>query len=162
MRYAITGILVLVFLLFGCPSWLAGQDAPYILRACLYPFFHANVFHLAVNILSVWVLFRRCKPSRLVAAYLIAFAVYPLSFIRPVVGFSNMLFAVSGMNTPSFRDKWWTGTGTLVYIATMVLMGLLPQFSAITHIASFILGTLVAVLVRRCHKLHDDARRAGI
>lgn len=166
MRYALITALVLVFLILGRPDYLSSPDADLWLRALTYHVFHANIFHLAANILSIWFVFMvtpvrsdKTNISQLVAAYVIATLTFFIA-TRPVVGVSNILFAVLGLRTPAFNHPWWRSQNTLVFFAITLGMLALPQFAAVTHIVSFICGTILAV-VRRCfNSLEDDYRRA--
>ena len=94
----------------------------------------------------------------LVAAFAIAVLVYPLSF-RPVIGFSNVLYAVLGLRTPSLKSKWWRQPAVIVFLVVTVALVFVPRFSATTHIAAFVLGMAGASLQRGWLKLTRDARR---
>lgn len=159
VRILIVAVLVLAQAVFGIPDYFFG-DGHYWLRALSYSFFHANWFHLAVNGLAVWTIYRRpCKPVRdLLVPFLIAVLVYPLSF-RPVIGFSNVLYACLGLRTPSLKSKWWRQSSVIVFLAVTVALVFVPQFSATTHIAAFVLGMGGASLRRGWLKLTEDARR---
>lgn len=160
-RIILIAILVAVHIVFGCPSWLAGDEADYWLRAFSYSAFHANWWHLAVNCLAIWTIFSprlNGKPLQNVAAFLIAVLVYPLS-LRPVVGISNLLYAVIGLRTPSFSSRWWKSPGVIVFLVVTFLMLFIPQFSATTHIAALSCGVLLATVKRGLNSLLKDARR---
>lgn len=163
MRLAIIIVLVFAHAVSPSPAWLADPDAPVAARALLYSFFHANAFHLAVNLMSAWLAVRRKGSAlRLAVAYVIAVLVYPISLMaRPAIGFSDVLFAFIGLGTPALKAAWWRSPRTIGFLAAMPLLGMLPQFSAVTHVASFLIGVFVASLSRRLKRLMDDARRAG-
>jgi membrane associated rhomboid family serine protease len=154
------GILAASQLVFGCPAFLH-QDAAYI--SLVHHFFHANVFHLAVNCLSLWSLFRggqRYGILPLVAAYIIG----SLSWFftsADVVGFSNVIFALIGLRTPSLRHAWWRQPAVLVFLAMTALMALLPQVSAVTHIVSFVLGCIASGVQRIIQNIVRDFSRAA-
>lgn len=166
MRYALVIILTLVYFVVGCPEFLADDTAGCWLSALTYHAFHANIFHLAVNCISIWFVFdvtpyRREKANirNFFTAYLIATATY-FTAVRPVVGISNILFAVLGLRTPSFNHPWWRHPGTIVFFAVTLLMLAFPQFSAVTHIASFACGTAISTVKRKLNSLEDDYRHA--
>lgn len=145
-------ILTFVFLAFGCPDWLLYPEVPNICKACSYHFFHANVFHLAVNCLSIYAIYRP-SPWRderyILKEFLEALTISTLAWFTafsPVVGVSNYLFAVLGLRTPHFRSTWWRSSTTLTFLSVMFLMIFIPKVSASTHIVSFAAGTLVARL----------------
>ena len=160
IRIVLTGVLAAVMLLFGCPEFLHRDDA-YI--SLVHHFFHANVFHLAVNCLSIWGLFRRgvyYATLPLILAYIIA----TLSWFctsADAVGFSNIIFATVGLRTPSLKHEWWRGRPVIIFLSVNALMLLLPQVSAITHIVSFALGCMVAGAARLYKSIRRDYSRAA-
>ena len=145
---------------FGAPSWLQPDGAPYLVRALSYSFFHANWWHLAVNALAIWTIYRRpCKPcTDLLFSFLIAVAVYPLSLL-PVIGFSNILYAQLGLRTPPLSSPWWRQAPVLTFLGVTLLMAFLPRVSATTHVAAFLLGMAVAAARRYYKTLLRDAGR---
>lgn len=162
LRVIIIAALVGFHLCVGTPQWLMPGGAPYIVRALSYSFFHASWWHLAVNAIAVCSLYRpgvSCKPCRdLLFPFLIAVLVYPLSF-RPVIGFSNILYAVIGLRTPPLSSRWWRQTPVLVFIAVTLAMVFVPRFSATTHIAAFLLGIAGAYAMRFHKSVMKDAGR---
>lgn len=159
IRITIIGVLVTMQLLFGCPAFLH-HDYGYI--ALVHHFFHANIFHLAVNCLSVWTLFHkdiRYSMTPLVLAYIIGTASW-FCTSADVVGFSNIIFALIGLRTPSLSHSWWKQSTVILFLAITALMALLPQVSAVTHIVSFALGCIVAGAYRVVNNLSRDFRRA--
>lgn len=152
MRWAIILFLSTVYFVAGCPADLAGQDIPYVIRTLEYHFYHANIFHLAVNCIAVYSIFNPKWGTHngrdLLAAFIIASAVYPLTF-HPVIGFSNILYATIGMRTPPLNSKWWRTPQTLTFLIVTILMVFIPQFSATTHIFAMTAGVLLAHLRRK-------------
>lgn len=158
-KITIIGILVTMQLLFGCPVFLH-YDHGYI--SLVHHFFHANIFHLAVNCLSLWTLFRKdwkYSITTLVFAYLIGTASWFFTS-ADVVGFSNIIFALIGLRTPSLRHAWWKQPTVILFLAITALMAFLPQVSAVTHIVSFVLGCIVAGALRIINNLSRDFSRA--
>lgn len=150
------GGLLTILLLFGCPAWLH-RDVWYV--AFAHHFFHVNVFHLAVNCLSLWTLRNKVTLPQCVAAFLIATASW--FFSADAVGASNFIFALIGLRTPSFRSVWWRQASVLVFLVTTVLMAALPQVSTLTHIISFAFGCAGAAVSRVFSRIADDIRRAS-
>ena len=143
---------------FGVPGFISGADN-YWLRALGYSFFHANWWHLAVNSIAIWTIYKSCKPCRdLFFPFLIAVLVYPLSF-RPVIGFSNILYATLGARTPSLFSPWWKQPSVIVFLVVTVALVFVPRFSATTHIAAFLLGMLVSAIGRFRNSLIRDVGR---
>lgn len=153
--------LVVLQIIYDAPAYLLGTE-DYLLRATTYSFFHGSWWHLAVNAIAIWTIYdprRGCKPCRdLLFPFLIAVAVYPLS-VRPVIGFSNILYAVLGIRTPSLTSRWWRQPAVIVFLVITVAMLFIPRLSATTHIASFILGMAFASIHRLWLKITADARR---
>lgn len=153
-------VLIAVKLAFGCPQWLADPDVPGILRAMAYPLFHVNIFHLAANGLSFWVMFRpgRRQAGRdLLTGYAISCLVFPLAS-TPVAGISNLLYAVIGMRTPG---RFWTMRSWQTVMVVALAMSLLPGVSGLTHAASFAAGAAIAA-VRRYISMIDYEIGKGI
>lgn len=160
VRIILTGILVTATLLFGCPEYLHQRD---IWVALTYHFFHANLFHLATNVLAIWMVFRRgvrYRKTPLLLAYACAVVSWCLTS-HPVVGISNIMFAYLGLKTPSFRDPWWRQSTAITFIAVTVGMAFLPNVSAVTHLGAFALGCLSAFIIRILKKIHSDYSRAS-
>ena len=162
LRIVIIAVLVAAHIAFGAPEWLRPGCSPYLVRALSYHFFHASWWHLAVNCLAVWGIFRKdilCKAcTDLAISYIIAVIVFPLS-IRPVIGFSNILYAMIGLRTPPLASKWWRTTPVIVFLAVTVALLLIPRFSATTHMAAFALGVVCAYIRRFNQSLLKDAGR---
>ena len=160
IRYIIIVVLFALQLFVGTPDVFLSTDR-YWLRATAYPFFHASWWHLAVNGIAIWTIYdeRRCKPCRdLLISYIISIAVYPLA-LRPVIGFSNILYAVLGLRTPPLSSPWWKQMPVIVFLIVTVALVFVPQFSATTHIAAFVIGVILAYAGRWLNKLHSDAAR---
>lgn len=166
MREVIIIVLCVVFIVLGCPDYLSSPDCSTWIKAVSYHLYHANIFHLAANCLSVWFVFQvrpGRKVSKMLAQLFVAFIIASLTYCispRPVVGISNILFAILGLRTPAFNHPWWKQPGTLVFFGITAAMLFFPQFAALTHIASFILGTCVAAAVRSIRSLNHDLNKA--
>lgn len=163
MREAFIILLTMAWLFFRVPAFLADPSAPWILRATTYHFFHANIFHLAVNSLAIWTMFdpRRNNGIRnFFTAFIIATLMYGTA-VRPVIGVSNILFALFGLRTPAFSSPWWKRKEVLVFFVLNILMLFIPSISATSHITSLTLGILVAEFRRRLKLLGNDYRRAN-
>lgn len=166
MRYALIIILSVIFLVAGCPGYLADSAGNYWLKALTYHCYHANIFHLAANCLSIWYVFKitayrseKANARNLLTAFVIATLTY-CTATRPVVGISNILFAILGLRTPSFKNAWWKHPGTVIFFAVTLGMLLVPQVSAATHITSFVCGAAVAAVKRKLISLENDYRHA--
>lgn len=160
IRIILIGVLLSVQLAFGCPDFLHSDGAHV---SMLHHFFHANVFHLAVNCLAVWTLFKKDVHyglKRILMAYVIGSLSWFCS-IEDVVGFSNFIFATIGLRTPSFESSWWKHPSVITFFVVTVLMAFLPNVSAVTHIVSFVLGCIAAGATRIINSVSSDFRRAS-
>lgn len=160
IRIIITGLLVTETLLWGFPDYIHGKA---ICVAAVYHFFHANIFHLAANLLSVWLIFlkgRRYPLSHFILAYIIATLSWYCSAV-PVVGVSNFIFALLGLRTPSLKDRWWRQSSVVTFLAVTVGMAFVPNVSAVTHIVSFALGCICAGVGRIFKSIGSDYARAS-
>lgn len=157
-RYIIIGVLAAVHILGGIPDGFMEWGT--LARAASYSFFHANWWHLAVNCLAAWTIFRNpARPVRdLAIPFLIAMAVYPLA-LRPVIGASNFLYAVIGMRTPSFSSPWWRKSTTIVFLVVTIAMLFIPKIAGATHIFAFSAGVFFAGAGRILNELTRDTRR---
>lgn len=157
----IIGILTVFMLLFRCPEWLH-HDWWGISLA--HHFFHANIFHLAVNCMSLWLMFRNpsivLKWKTIAAAYVLATMSWFASS-ADVVGASNFIFALIGLRTPSFSHFWWKQPSVRFFLIATIAMAILPQVSAITHIVSFCLGCALASALRLINRISNDVRRVS-
>lgn len=160
VRVALIILLVVLQAVSGPPEFLSGTEH-YWLRALTYSFFHAGWLHLAVNCFAIWTIF---NPSRqkmtlvLLVAFFIAVLVYPLSF-RPVIGFSNVLYATLGLRTPPLKSAWWKQPAVITFLVITVAMLFFPRFSATTHIAAFLMGMAAASIKRFYQDITSDCRR---
>lgn len=162
MREAVIISLLMVFLVIGRPSYLLDPSVPTAVKALTYHVFHANIFHFAGNALSIWVL---CRPrtglaKEIAAAFIIASLAYLIA-LRPVIGVSNIMFALIGLRTPALSDKWWRSKGAAIFLSVTLLTLAIPRLSAVTHIASFVMGVSVAMAARKYRSICDDCRRAS-
>ena len=127
----------------------------------LYPLSHANIFHLAVNIICLWML-HHC-PMHIVATYLIAvvcsflpsFPIYDCivegSFnTLPTMGFSGVLFAMVGISwgrVHRFRDMLWLNKWYIIIPA------FLPHVNLLIHVYCLLAGYLYGRLTTKTIKL---------
>ncbi len=133
-----------------------------MLTPCTYQFFHANIFHMLANGLALYTIFRPGRKDNIPVAalsYLISVLVFPLSHLTPI-GISNMLYAAIGMRTPPFSNRWWTAAPTWTFHAVTILMLLIPHFSAVSHIYSYIMGICAAIVIRFLKDLSHEEERA--
>ena len=109
-----------------------------IINHLLYPFSHANIWHLAANILCLWML-----PCQLHIFTTFVFAVLcsflPCFVTEPTMGFSGVLFAMVGISwgkVHRFRDMLWKNKLYLVVPA------FLPHVNFMIHLYCLLAGYL--------------------
>lgn len=156
---ALLAALALIYVLVPVPAWM--QEGVSLRCALAHHFWHGNVFHLAANGVALltfaWVLPRwyRLLPAAYVAASLSLIAA-----TRPVIGLSNILFAMSGLCAPEIRG-YWKRRETWIFVGVMLVMLAVPRFSATTHIVSFAVGFAFGSIHKIIRRTADDCKRAG-
>lgn len=149
-------ILVCVYAIPDGLEWIIAQERG--MQMFLHHFFHGNIFHLLANLLSLYFIVPRAKSWHLIAGYFIG-SLSLLAVTNPVVGISNLIYAVIGLRSPSFDSWWWRHPGTKTFLMVTVLMIFIPNISATTHIVSFMVGVLVSVSVRWFKRIGNDSAR---
>lgn len=152
-------VLLIAAMIAPRPEFLSHKC---FLSAVSHHFWHVNIFHLAVNSLAIWL---AVPPGRSTSEMLPAWIAASLSYVfagTPALGFSNILFAIAGMDAARRSRSWWTQPATITFFVTMFAMAFFPMFSAVTHIASFVLGFLYGAVRRVLTKtLSDYGRISG-
>lgn len=118
----------------------------------LYPFFHANAFHAALNswCLLAMMFIYDIRIGRLLLAYAIATTI-PIDTIggliagmdSPTVGLSGIVFFLFGSISFEVLRKWYYQLWMIFYLTAGFL---LPNTNAILHLWCYMLGFLVALL----------------
>jgi len=159
LRIVLIVAVVAVRIFAGYPDFLV--SSPLLLRSIVYPFFHVNWWHLAVNCIAVWTVFAPKKKGNVricLVSFLISALVYPLS-LKPVLGLSNLLYAAIGLRTPPLSSRWWRSMPVVVFLTVTAAMLFIPGISGFTHIAAFVTGTVLSGIVRWIDKLERDEDR---
>lgn len=112
----------------------------------LYPFFHANLLHAALNawcLLSV-VFIYDISLWRLALAYIIAVSVPPCCFVdTPTVGLSGLVYVLFGTISFEVGRKLHYQLWLLFYLAIGFLF---PNTNAWLHLYCYLVGCVVALL----------------
>lgn len=126
-----------------------------LLQHLTFAFFHANVFHLAANMMTLFLL----QPSRkdLLLSYAISvaasfLAIQPL----PTMGFSGILYVLIGIRTNLFtgRFTFWKGWFVLFLIAGLAM----PNVNGLLHLICFICGLAIRIFRRISHDYAKASR----
>ena len=119
-----------------------------LLRRAIYPFFHANFFHAALNawcLLSL-VFFYNLSLCRLAIAYFIAISIPDCClFYTPTVGISGVVFALFGSISFEVQRKTYY---QLWMIAYLVLGFFFPNTNAWIHIYCYFFGLVAAFFIK--------------
>lgn len=130
--------IVLVVWYFAMPQYVFPDDR--IIGHCLYWLSHANVWHLAANILCLWMI--PCELHLLfaiIAAVLCSFL--PCFMPEATCGFSGVLFAIVGMSwgrVHRFKDMLWRNKWFLI------IPIFLPHVNALLHVYCMVAGYCLA------------------
>ena len=140
MKYSLAKVLISLFLVMCwlCLPQFSFPDGGNI-GHCLYPLSHANIFHLAANVLCLWMI--PCG-LHLTTAYVVAVvcSFLPCFLGESTYGFSGVLFAIVGMSWGRVRrfremlwkNKWW-----------LVIPMFIPHVNALLHIWCLFGGWIV-------------------
>ena len=141
---------VLVGSYFFLPEYGFTFSVQPLVNHLLYPMSHANIWHLAGNILCLWML--RC-PMHLIATFVCAVlcSFLPCFVAEPTMGFSGVLFAMVGISWGKihrFKDMLWKNKWILVIPA------FLPHINFMIHLYCLIAGYLYGRYATRDKRTH--------
>lgn len=111
----------------------------------LYPFFHGNAFHLAINIFVFLqaVFLADVSFLAVLLSWIIASTVFPVTWSTPTVGLSGVIYALFGIITWRSSSPLFFVSCTMLYVA----IGLLnPASNTYLHLYSYAVGLLVGIL----------------
>lgn len=127
-------------------------------------FLHAGIFHLAMNMLALWILGSQLEPvlgrTRFLMLYVTsllggAFAVMLISPTDPTVGASGAIFGLFGVAFVFQKsrgiDPWRSGVAGLI-VVNLLFTFTIPGISIGGHIGGLIGGALAAFLVFEVEK----------
>lgn len=121
----------------GCPWW----------NHLAYVFCHANIFHLAINLMVLWSIKNKIN---VIEAIVIAFAAsfLPMYVSEPTMGLSGFLFAAFGCMWGK-TGRWKDATKKVIpfILITMVM----PNVNGLLHFYCFLLGYLFETLKAAAH-----------
>lgn len=110
-----------------------------------YSFCHANIFHLAANLVVLWSLRNRiCLCASLFAAVLASFL--PTYVSQPTVGLSGVIFAAIGIMWGKTGRFW---DSCCVVMPFIVLTMLMPGVNGILHLWTYMIGFIIGRIVTK-------------
>lgn len=148
MNIALILICIAVYVVVGQPDWLI--TAPTLPYMASYHVFHAGIFHLTVNSIALYTVFSRRHNDNvrcLILGWLIASPACLFSSV-PVIGMSDIIYAVIGLRTPSFRNPWWRTAPVITFFIVTLAMLFIPGIAGMPHIVSLAAGIAVAHIQR--------------
>ncbi len=138
-------LMVLGFALQMALDFHPGYTDASLLPHMTFAFFHANVFHLAANMMTLHLLQPSCR--NLLAAYAISFATSFLAIAPlPTMGFSGILYVLIGIRTNLFtgRFSFWKGWFVMFLFAGIAM----PNVNGLLHLFCFIGGLTIRIISR--------------
>lgn len=122
-------VCVIIFAVFY------GKDSTPHLNCVTYHFFHANIFHLAVNLIALW----QFKPRW--TTTIVAFVIASLVYLLPFAQLSVPTCGISGFLMSAFARKYqaWSINPTRLIVANLI-MAFIPFVNWRIHILSFIIA----------------------
>ena len=110
----------------------------------VYPFCHANIFHLLANLVCFWMI--PCE-SHLLISYLCAVlcSFLPCFCSEPTMGFSGVLFAVVGISwgrCHRFVDMIWKNK------LFLIIPLFLPNVNGLLHVYCLVVGYFIGSNLR--------------
>lgn len=117
------GIVCAVMLMLGIDAMLVGiYDGCRWYQHLTYQFFHANIFHLAINLYVMWLCVTRFKLSQrqMLMCFIIS-ALTPATLSMPTIGASGIVYAMLGIINTMVAKKLRYAMWIAVYIAISAL-----------------------------------------
>lgn len=145
---------VVALSLMNVSDWGSVGIYPHVglLQRCIYPFFHANVFHALLNgwcLINI-VFVYNVSIGRLLLSYVVA-ATYPIDAIAslvslsatPTVGLSGIIFVLLGSVSLSVARKIYFQ----VWMWLFLIVGFfLSSSNALLHVYCYVIGLIYAVV----------------
>lgn len=191
VTYWLIGITVGVFLLQLIPAlnvtgWLAFAG-PYVdptsqviapfqpWRLLTAAFVHSTggFWHIALNMLALWMLGRTLEPllgrARFLALYLISalggsVAVALIAPFTPVVGASGAVFGLLGALLVIGRHLGANLTGIMIILGINLVIGFIPGFQIAwqAHVGGLVVGALIGLVFARTRRSEQRGTQIGL
>jgi membrane associated rhomboid family serine protease len=125
-----------------------------------YMFFHGNIFHLAGNCYALYYIIKNIRHNvtmQLIYAYVCSVGASYLCYVDlPTLGFSSILFVLTGLNMYIFKQNKFS----VVVFSLVVTIGfLLENVNALLHVVCFIMGYAGAYITVPIINTINDSKR---
>lgn len=152
IKIILIGILITLYLLFPESQHYGFVQDGSLWQHFTYPFFHASLFHLAINSYVFYGLMRNppIKPLYLLPlSYLLSVvASFPSTVSLPTVGFSGILFAMCGVGIGYYPTKMNLLLSSVAIGATFLMRGSNPYIHLYSWVMGFVVGFIVLKMSR--------------
>ena len=117
-----------------------------------YSFFHANIFHLAINLIVLWSIRNKMRPLRALGVGILA-SYLPMWVTEPTMGLSGFLFASFGLMWGE-TGRWKDACKKAMPFITCTMI--VPNVNGCLHLYAFWLGYFAAFVGRglKCNVFH--------
>lgn len=160
----VPGLDVQGWLLFWAPylyPGITGTFEPW--RILTAAFVHAGLWHVGLNMLTLWMVGRSLEPllgsGRFLATYLLSAAggslgVALFGFSTPVVGASGAVFGLFGALLVIGRSLGAQLTGLYIVLGINLVLGFIPGFNIAwqAHVGGLVIGALVGFIFTRTRR----------
>lgn len=131
---------------------------------------HASFWHVALNMLALWMIGRTLEPmlgtARFVTTYLLSAAggsaaVALLSFSTPVVGASGAVFGLFGALLVIGRHLGANMTGMMIVLGINLVLGFIPGMNVSwqSHVGGLVVGALIGLVFTRTRRREQRGRQ---
>lgn len=162
-NYIILYVLLIACALFGFDTkWGVHLGSPWWTHLAFH-FAHGNIFHLAGNLLAVWLY---CKSGKVdILLWVEAFAVATLlsflyPFTKPLLGFSGIVFVVLGV----FLPRLWHNRSVRLSMLTLAVLSALSLFfhqlpAVVFHALCLAAGIALTKAKELNHEIRKEEKR---
>ena len=126
-------------ILIACATMVLCYFLPIPINCVTASFLHGNIFHLAINVYTLWIMLRfpiiiRHFKTNLIASYLISVLSFALS-PSLAIGASGIIYALAGIVLIENLCK-----RNIVIIGIMIGFSFLPNIATAVHLYSLLFG----------------------
>ena len=133
------------------PAAVGLHDGCSLVERLLYPFFHANLLHAALNVYVLWslVFLFDTSAGMLAASYAIAVC-YPYGSPSLTVGLSGVVYALMAFVVPQVSNK----LQYIAFVSLYILIGFaFPVFNNLLHVWCFVIALVIVLIYEKGNTL---------